>query len=166
MLIIPKSDFLKFKEKNIELIKYGAIFIYPTDTIYGIGCDARNPTAIKKIREIKQSTQAFSAIIPSKDWIQNNLVCRKSFDKWFEKLPGPYTLIMKIRDARCVSRELLARQKTVGVRIPNNWFSGFVAEAGLPVVTTSVNVHGQKPITSVKDIPESIKNKVDFVIDD
>jgi L-threonylcarbamoyladenylate synthase len=166
MLIIPKSEFLKFKEKNIELIKFGAIFIYPTDTIYGIGCDARNPTAIRKIREIKKSTNPFSAIVPSKDWIQENLVCRKSFDKWFDKLPGPYTLIMKLKNSRCVSRELLAGEKTLGVRIPNNWFSGFVSEAGLPVVTTSVNVHGGKPIYSVKDIPESIKKAVDFVIDD
>jgi tRNA A37 threonylcarbamoyladenosine synthetase subunit TsaC/SUA5/YrdC len=104
--------------------------------------------------------------VPSKDWIQENLVCRKSFDKWFGKLPGPYTLIMKVKDARCVSRELLAGQKNLGVRIPSNWFSGVVAEANLPVVTTSVNVSGQKPIYSLKEIPESIKNVVDFMIED
>ena len=52
-----------------DMIEDGAVFIHPTDTIYGIGCDATNKEAVKKARDIKKSKQPFSVIAPSKDWI-------------------------------------------------------------------------------------------------
>lgn len=167
MLIIKKSNFLKSRQKSVDLIRYGSIFIYPTDTLYGIGCDAHSPTLVNRIRQIKDSFgQPFSVIAPSKDWINDNLKCGKSSETWLKKLPGAYTLIMKLKNKRCVSQETLAGSDSLGVRIPDNWFSAIVAEAGIPIITTSVNVHGTKPVTCMKDIPESIKKLVDFAIDD
>jgi len=167
MLMIPKSEFLQHRQKNIELIKYGAVFIYPTDTIYGIGCDARSPTSVNRIRQIKQSLdQPFSVIAPSKVWIKDSLECKKSCESWLDKLPGPYTLIMKLKNEYCVAKEVTAGKNSLGVRIPKNWFSDIVAEAGIPIVTTSVNVHGSKLMVSLLELPESIKKLVDFAIDD
>jgi L-threonylcarbamoyladenylate synthase len=119
------------------------------------------------IHEIKHSSgQPFSVIAPSKDWIKENLEYKEEFSEWLDKLPGPYTLIMKLKNKDCISEETTANRDTLGVRIPDNWFSDVVKEANIPIITTSVNVHGEKPITSVAEIPESIKSKIDFAIDD
>jgi L-threonylcarbamoyladenylate synthase len=167
MLIIPKSDFLAHRQKSIDLITYGSVFIYPTDTIYGLGCDARSYALVRRVRQIKQSLdQPFSVIAPSKGWIKENLAYKKSFDNWLDRLPGPYTLIMKMKNEYCVAKEVTAGSNSLGVRIPKNWFSDIIAEANIPVVTTSVNVHGSKPMASLLELPESIKRLVDFAIDD
>ena len=167
MQIIPKQDFLAKKEQFISRIREGSIFIYPTDTIYGVGCNALNKGLVNKIRNAKQSgDQPFSVIAPSKDWIIKNLDYKESFKPWLDKLPGPYTLIMNIKNKDCVSEETNNNLNTLGVRIPNNWFSDIVAEAGVPVITTSVNIHSNEHISSTAQIPESIKNLVDFAIDD
>ncbi|MBW2965363.1 threonylcarbamoyl-AMP synthase [Candidatus Woesearchaeota archaeon] len=167
MLVIKKKDFLKDRQKAAELITYSSVFVYPTDTIYGIGCDARSISLVRRIRDAKDSHgQPFSVIAPSKDWIKQNLKYKPEFDEWLDRLPGPYTLIMKIKNRECVSQETTAGKGTVGVRIPKNWFSDIVAEAGIPIITTSVNSHGQKPVTKIADIPESIKKHVDFAVDD
>ncbi len=167
MLVISKSDFLKCKKKNIELMKLGSVFIYPTDTLYGIGCDATDSVLVSRIRSIKNNLdQPFSVIAPSKEWILNNMKIKKGFDKWLDKLPGHYTLIMELKEKRCISPRVNVDSNSLGVRIPDNWFSAIVEEAGVPIVTTSVNLHGTKPVRSIADIPESIKKMVDFAIDD
>ena len=73
-------------------IKSGAIFIYPTDTVYGLGCNAEDIRAVKKLRQIKGTDHPFSVIAPSKQWIQDRLNVK--FPEFLEKLPGPVTLIM------------------------------------------------------------------------
>ena len=165
MDVFTKHEFLQDKSNIARLAK--DVFIYPTDTIYGIGCDARNAALVRQIREAKQSLdQPFSVIAPSKDWINHNLEVKPEFDEWIDRLPGPYTLIMKLKDNDCVSEDTTTFHNTLGIRIPDNWFSGVVAQAGIPVITTSVNVHGEPPLVSIKEIPESIKSMVDFAIDD
>ena len=70
------------------------IYVYPTDTIYGIGCDATNDKLVLKIRSIKKRDEKpFSIIAPSKDWIKNNFEI--IHPEYLDKLPGPYTLVMK-----------------------------------------------------------------------
>jgi tRNA threonylcarbamoyl adenosine modification protein (Sua5/YciO/YrdC/YwlC family) len=164
---ITRQKFLQNKRHYFEKIKDGAIFVYPTDTIYGIGCDATNALAVKKIREIKQSfEQPFSVISPSKEWIRKNLEYDKDFKDWLDKLPGPYTLIIKLKNTACVSSETTGNKCALGVRLPANWFSDVVSELNIPIITTSVNRHGERPITQTADIPETIKNRIDFVIED
>jgi tRNA threonylcarbamoyl adenosine modification protein (Sua5/YciO/YrdC/YwlC family) len=165
MLVIHKSKFLKNRKKSIELIRYGSVFIYPTDTLYGIGCDAKSTTLVNRIRQVKNADHPFSVIAPSKNWIKENLEYKEEYDEWLDKLPGPYTLIMKTKKP-CVSAETNPHKNTVGVRIPDNWFTELVAEAGVPVITTSVNTKGNKPITKIDEVPEIIKKHVDFAIDD
>lgn len=158
---LTKKGFLKDKERYISWIKQGAVFIYPTDTLYGIGCNAKTAGAVKAVRETKQKEKGpFSVIAPSKEWIRKN--CKVS-ERWLTKLPGAYTLIVPMKK-RCVSVE--TSRKTLGVRIPKNWFAKMVAEAGVPIVTTSVNRTGEAPMTSLKKVPQHIKSQVDFAIDD
>lgn len=150
-----------------EKISRGAIFIYPTDTIYGIGCNALRPEAVKKIREIKgRYENPFSVIAPSKDWISENCQVDNEAKEWIEKLPGAYTLIMKIKNRECVVKDVNNGLETLGVRIPQSWFSEFISWLKVPIVTTSVNKTGEDFMTSLEELDPDIKGSIDFVIYD
>ena len=102
------------KKKIINEIKAGKIFIYPTDTIYGLGCDATNTRAIRKIREIKRrSAKPFSVIAPSKEWIVKN--CKASMED-IKNLPGPYTYFVDLKNVKAVSSAINPEGNTLGVR--------------------------------------------------
>jgi L-threonylcarbamoyladenylate synthase len=162
MIILNKEETLQRKDEIISAIKAGMIFIYPTDTIYGIGCDATNEDAVQKIREIKQRDQKPVLVIaPSKNWINANLFVPE-MDK-LDLLPGPYSLILKVKQKGFVAPSV-SFDETLGVRIPNNWFTEIVSEAGIPFVTTSVNITGQKNMESLEDLSEDFLNQVDYVI--
>lgn len=155
-----KEDF--FLKEILE----GKIFIYPTDTIYGIGCNASNKKSVEKIREIKQrESKPFSIIAPSKKWIKDNCILNKSAIKWLNKLPGPYTLILKLKNKSAISNNITSTEN-LGVRIPSNWFAKIVSKSKIPFVTTSVNISGQPHINSITELSNQIKHKVDYVIND
>jgi L-threonylcarbamoyladenylate synthase len=166
-MIISKEEFLGDKEKFVSEISGGAVFIYGTDTIYGIGCDALNSNSVLRIRELKKREEKpFSVIAPSKDWIEENCILDANALKWLEKLPGPYTFILKLRNADCVCSEVNGGSDGLGVRIPDNWFSSIVSESGVPFVTTSVNLSGEASMTGVEDCEGSILDGVDYVVDE
>jgi len=165
MRLINKDEFKLEKEKIIEDIKSGAMFIYPTDTIYGIGCDATNFQAVKKVREAKERyTRPFSVIAPSKEWIKENCVVDKKIEQWVEKLPGPYTLILKLKVKDCIAPNVNSDMDTVGIRIPKHWVVQELKKLNVPIVTTSANVIGEAFMTSIDDLNKKIKEKVDFII--
>ena len=154
------------KSSIIDSIITGSVFIHPTDTIYGIGCNAENPNSVKKVRKLKgRATNPFSVIAPSLDWINENCIVTKKGKEWLDKLPGPYTLIFKLKN-KCVAKEVNPSLKTLGIRIPNHWFKNIVAEAEVPVVTTSVNKSNEDYMTSLEDLDPSIKASIDFILDD
>jgi len=133
-----------------------SVFIYPTDTIYGIGCDARKGKLVKRIRRIKErDKKPFSVIAPSKKWILDNC---KADRKLLKKLPGPYTLIFDLKK-EAVAKEVSSG--SLGVRIPRHWISSIVKKLGFPIVTTSVNITGKKPMNNLEDFK---KLKVDFIL--
>ena len=140
----------------LQYIKQGKIFIYPTDTIYGIGCDANNEKAVKRLRKIKQSKQPFSIIAPSKAWIRNNTHCP---EKYLKLLPGPYTFIVKLKTN--ILKEARANSPYIGVRIPKHPFTKNIKT---PFITTSANIHKTKPITEISQIPKELLNQVDIII--
>ena len=165
MQLISEDDFLKNLDDNIEHMTSGDVFIYPTDTFYGVGCDARRNASVKRIRRIKNSYgNPFSVIAPSKEWIIKNLVVESAHETWLSKLPGPYTLIFRKRVVDCVAESVNPSTNTLGVRIPYNWFADVVSKAGFPVITTSINLHGKVPFASVQDIPDDFKSMVDFAV--
>lgn len=162
MQTFTKNDF----HKIIQLVKKGAIFVYPTDTIYGIGCDALNNDAVKKLREIKkQFDRPFSVIAPSKEWVRQNCTISQKAEQWLQKLPGPYTLILPLKNRRCVAPSVIMND-SLGVRIPSHWCSELASSLQRPIVTTSANISGKPFITTPLELEEELKQQIDFVIDE
>ena len=138
----------------------GKIFVYPTDTVYGLGCNALDEKAVNKIREIKKrDSKPFSVIAPSLEWIRKNLVVDVELEKYF---PGPFTLILKKKNASFLSHA--SPIDTLGVRIPDNEFTKKIQKTGFPFITTSVNLSGKPPANKIEEIPDEIIFQADFVI--
>ena len=165
MRVLSKEEFENQKDIiRTSLIGNKTVFIYPTDTVYGIGCNATNKEAIQKIRDIKQrKTNPFSVIAPSKEWIEENCIVNDNAKDWVKRLPGPYTLVLKVKK-QSVADNLAPGLDTLGVRIPDHWFSSFVAEIDIPIVTTSANKSGDNPMASLDDLDTDIKSRVDFIV--
>ena len=165
MKIVSKEKFLAEKEFYINEIRKGKIFVYPTDTIYGIGCDATNSDSVLKIRKAKKREEKpFSVIAPFKEWIKKNCVVDGKTEEWIGKLPGAYTLILKLENRKAVAKEVNGGQEGLGVRIPDNWFSNIVSQLGKPFVTTSVNLSGEKNMESIDDLKDDMKEYIDYVV--
>jgi len=167
MRIVDQNELSRYKHIHHRKIHEGAIFIYPTDTIYGVGCDATNNEAIEKIRKLKQRpTQPFSIIAPSKEWIYNNCVIPEYAEEWIEKLPGPYTFIFELKNDSAIGGKVNPTNKTIGVRIPDHWISNFVSELGKPIITTSANKHGEEIMTHPDNLDLDFRPNIDFTIYD
>ncbi|MFC1690669.1 L-threonylcarbamoyladenylate synthase [Nanoarchaeota archaeon] len=167
MKILTKDEYELKKERVIYDIKEGAIFIYPTDTIYGIGCNALDSGAVNKIRQLKNKSKApFSVIAPSKEWILENCIINENAEEWIDKLPGPYTLIIPLKNKSCVAEEVLLGLDSIGIRIPDCWTSKIAKDLEMPIITTSVNKTGQAYMTSIEDLDADIKNNIDMIFDD
>lgn len=165
MDIITKEEFLLHEESNIEKFDEGIVFIHPTDTIYGLGADATNNKAVVKIKDIKKrQDRPFSVIAPSKQWIFENCYVSDAALKWIEKLPGPYTFILKLKNRDCISKEVNNGAETLGVRIPDHWISKTVNKYKKPIISTSANITGESYMTDIEDLPSEIKDKVSFAI--
>jgi L-threonylcarbamoyladenylate synthase len=165
MRVIEKDDIKVMKDEVINLIKAGQIFIHPTDTIYGIGCDATSNESVQKIRDIKnRMDRPFSVIAPSLDWIHANLEVTEEAKEWLDKLPGPYTFIFKIKNRGCVSPAINKGLDTLGVRIPEHWTSVLASEIGLPIVTTSANLVGRDYMKNIEELDPTIESKVNFIL--
>ncbi len=155
----------KVKEKEIvKAIKQGKILIYPTDTIYGIGCDALNTDSVLKIRMIKgrDADKPFSIIAQSKQWIYKNFDVNKAYVR---KLPGPFTFILRTKKEKLVSNHVTNNMNILAVRIPDHPFTKIIQKAKTPFVSTSVNFSGEQPITEINKIPKKIAKQVDIIID-
>ncbi len=165
MLNYSKAEFELRTDAILNKIVEGGIFIHPTDTIYGLSCDATNSDAVKKVREMKDRYERpFSIIVPSKTWIRENCEVDESVIKWLKKLPGPYTLILKLKNKKAIAPEVNAGMDTIGVRIPDHWFHKACELLGKPIVSTSANQVGSNFMTSVEDLNVNIKAKTDFII--
>ncbi len=153
---------MKLIKNLINEIKRGKIFIYPTDTIYGIGCNAENQQAVEKIKQIKQrdKDKPFSVIAPSIDWIKENLIVDIDLKKY---LPGPYTLILRKKNPDFLFH--VSSTDSLGIRIPANEFTKEIQKSNLPFITTSVNLAGEPYLTRMQDLKPEIKKQVDFIID-
>jgi len=165
MRIVDKEEFYLKKKQFTRMIKSGAVFIYPTDTIYGLGCDASNNESVMKIRALKnRPEQPFSIIAPSIEWIKKYCEVTSETEEWLKKLPGPYTLILKLKDRDSIAESVNPGMKTIGVRIPDHWLTKELQETGVPIVTTSANKVGADFMTSTEDLDNDIGDNADFII--
>lgn len=167
--IVSREEVENNKEFYTEEIKIGKIFIYPTDTLLGIGCNATLDEPITKIRQLKKRDEKkpCSIIVPNFGWIEDTCeISKENFEFMREKLPGPYTFVLKIKDKTRFSKNVNSNSETVGLRIPKNWFVDIIRSAGVPFVTTSVNLSGEDSAKKLIDIPEEIREGVDYIIND
>ena len=148
MDIIGKDELFSNINEYKQHIENGAIFICPTDTIYGLCCDARNRDAIEHLRALKRRYKPLAIIAPSKEWIHTHCNLSKHEDK-LDLLPGPYTLVYPYDQSLPAT---LAPGSAIGVRIPNHWIASFVETLGFPIVASSVNPAGMDPITTAADL--------------
>lgn len=156
--------------KIVSLLRKGGIIIYPTDTVYAIGCDINNVKAVQRIaalKGVKPEKASFSMICRD---LSNIATYAKVSDEIFKImkrcLPGPFTFILNATTK--LPNILMNRRKTIGIRIPANYIAmAIVEELGNPLLTTSV--HDDDEIVEYTTDPELIHEKycksVDLVID-
>lgn len=159
------AEFRLNEDRILREIAKGAVYIHPTDTIYGIGCDATNTTAVQRVREAKgRPNTPFSVIAPNKDWIRANCAMTKEAEDWLAKLPGPYTLILTLKNKNCISPETNAGTDTIGVRLPDHWIQDVALALNKPLITTSANVTGRGFMTALENLHSPIRQATDFAI--
>jgi len=171
--------FIKLYEENpnqrhiqqiVDVLKSGGIIIYPTDTVYGLGCDITKPKAVEKIaqlRGIKLSKADFSFICQDLSHLSSySLPLDNNIFKMLKRnLPGPFTFILKANNN--VPKLFKSNKKTIGIRVPNNnIIRNIVEELGNPILTTSIyDENNNEYITDPEIINNVYNQKVDIVID-
>jgi tRNA threonylcarbamoyl adenosine modification protein (Sua5/YciO/YrdC/YwlC family) len=158
---------MRLLRQVVDILERGGIIIYPTDTVYGIGCDLFNKKAVEKIYEIKRRDrkQPFSFVCSDlSDISKYAVVPTYAYKIMRHLLPGPYTFVMGA--SRMVPKTLLPRRREVGIRIPDNMIClTLVREFGRPVISTSVKNAAGEIMTDPEEMEEEFKHRVDCVID-
>ena len=153
--------------RAVEILKSGGIIIYPTDTVYGMGCDLFNKRGIERIYEIQRRNrkQPLSFICADlKDISRYARVSDEAYKIMKRLLPGPYTFILEA--SRVVPKIILPKRQTTGIRIPDNRIcNALVAEMGSPVISTSVKNEGGELLSDPRVIEEIFGKRVDMIID-
>ena len=162
----PEDPELRYINKAVEVLRRGGIIIYPTDTVYGMGCDIYNKKALEKLFRIKNdvSTKLFSFICSNfKEISKYAKISDYAFKKMKHLLPGPYTFILPT--TRLVPKELWSKRKTVGIRIPDNKVALKLVELlGNPIVSTSTTSRKGDILYEPFDIRNIFNNQVDFML--
>ena len=149
-----------------EVIQDGGLIAYPTDTLYGLGCDARNAQAIKKINLIKNRKTPISVIVWSLEVAASwALTSKKEFDEASTYIKESSTVILPVKN-HIVHPSILADDGTLGLRMPHCDFPiALCAKLGFPITTTSINRTGQPPLSDPKLIKEQFDSEIDLIID-
>lgn len=167
LVINPENPQTRLIQRAVECLKQGGVIAYPTDTTYGIGCDIFNKKGVKRIYQIKQRDprKPFSFICSDLSDVANYAqVSNFAFKTMKRNLPGRYTFVLEA--TRIVPDLLTTRQKTVGIRIPENPIAlAIVRELGHPLVTTSANLAGEETYHDPTQIEESMGRMLDMVVD-
>ena len=154
-------------EMACSVLKNGGVIVYPTDTLYGFGCDAKNESAIEKINAIKGRKAPMSVLAPNIE-IAAKWMNIPNHDKniVLEKLGGSTTIIVPVNDG-ITSPSITGDKQTLGVRIPDHKFCQKLSEAyPTPITTTSVNRTRQKPLTNPEKILSEFSGEIDLIIED
>ncbi len=169
--LYEKNPEQKVVQKVVELLQYGGVIIYPTDTVYGIGCDITKARAVERVARIKgirPEKARFSFICSDLSHLSDfaNHVDNTTFKLMKSYLPGPYTFILNASTQ--VPKSIKQKRKTVGIRIPdNNIILEIVRQLGNPILTTSLKKDDQilEYPTDPELIYEEYRDLVDAVID-
>ena len=152
--------------KAIDILRKGGVILYPTDTIWGIGCDATNSEAVEKIYKIKQRAESKAMLVLIND--------SSELDKYVESVPDiayelidvtvkPLTIIYD--DAIGLASNLIASDGSVGIRVTKEEFSNQLCKRlKKPIVSTSANISGEKTPATFREIDNAILDSVDYVV--
>ena len=166
--INPKNPQPRLVRKTTEILQRGGVIIYPTDTTYGIGCDLFNKKAVERVYRIKaaESDKPLSFICADlKDLSRYAVgVSNYAYQTMRRLFPGPYTFVL--RASKMVPKIMRSRQKTVGIRIPDNEIClSIVRELGHPIVSASVAQPRDEVLSDPEEIHARFGKQVDLVID-
>jgi L-threonylcarbamoyladenylate synthase len=154
-------------KNTLAALHKGGTILYPTDTVWGLGCDARNKEAVNKIFKIKERAEYKSMVV---------LVCDiKMINRYVKEVPAiawdlidaagddPLTIIYP--DGRMLAENIIAADGSVGIRIVKDEFcKNLIHKFGKPIVSTSANISGEATPNTFADINNKIVNKVDYVV--
>lgn len=162
----PDTPQQRYINKAVKVLKEGGVIIYPTDTVYGIGCDIFNKNALERIFSIKNDgiTKLFSFVCSDlKDIAKYAKVSDYAYRMMKHHLPGPYTFILPA--AKEVPKKLWTKRKTVGIRIPNHEIClKLVAELGNPIISTSTTNRKGSLILDPVEIKSIFQSQVDLML--
>ena len=154
-------------KKTVEVLRKGGIILYPTDTVWGIGCDATNKEAVAKVYEIKRRSDSKSLVMLASDL---DMICR-----YVKEIPEMAVQLVEVNDkpmtiiypgATGLAENAVAEDGTVGIRIPMMDFcQQLVSRFGRPLVSTSANISGEQTPKKYAEISEEIKLAVDLIVD-
>ena len=165
--INPINPQQRLIDQVVAALRQGAVIAYPTDTMYGIGCDIFNQKAVKRIFQLKKrdKDKPFSFICSSlKDVSQYCFLSNSAYRLMKKCLPGPYTFILPAM--KIVPKIMLTRQKTVGIRVPDNRICQQIVDTlGNPILTTSANLEEESYLAEAFEVEERIGNRIDLIID-
>lgn len=160
------EDFYDDIKKALEVLRKGGVILYPTDTIWGIGCDASNANAVKKVYDLKQREDSKSMLV----LLENpNMIV-----SYVENVPDVAWDIIELSEkpttiifdrAKNIATNLIANDGSIGIRITKEAFTqSLIQKLRKPLVSTSANISGQASPKSFDEISNDIISKVDYVV--
>jgi tRNA threonylcarbamoyl adenosine modification protein (Sua5/YciO/YrdC/YwlC family) len=151
----------------VDVLRQGGLIVYPTDTIYGLGCDLHNKKALEKLYRIKAMNEKSPLSFISPDLSNVSIyaqVSNRAYRLMNRHLPGPFTFILPAMKE--VNRYMLYKRKQIGIRVPASNVCGMLTqELGNPIVNTSVPLWGEKVLNSGEVIDEYFGRQIDLVLD-
>lgn len=152
--------------KSLEILKRGGLLLYPTDTIWGIGCDATNAQAVEKIFSLKQreETKALICLVSDFKMLRNYVESIPEVAYDILKYANKPTTIIYDNPIR-VAENVVAEDNTLGIRVVKDKFcKQLIQKFKKPIVSTSANISGEKAPQSFADIVPTISEKVDYIV--
>ena len=153
-------------QNALNILRAGGTILYPSDTLWGIGCDAVNKNAVEKVFQIKQRIESKGLIVlVSDEGMLNRFVKNIPAIAWdlLEAADTPFTIIYD--EPRGIANNILAEDGSVGIRIVKDEFcKKLIYKFGKPIVSTSANISGAKAPKKYDDISNEIKNQVDYIV--
>ncbi|MBR3772892.1 MAG: threonylcarbamoyl-AMP synthase [Alistipes sp.] len=162
----PNAALAAAVDEAVKVLRAGGLILYPTDTVWGIGCDATNEEAVQRIYTLKQSENKHAMLVlcPSADEIVRyvNRAPGIAFEV-MDMATSPLTLILP--GAVGVAKNLIPDEGTLGVRVPDHAFCQLLLrKLGRPLVSTSANISGEKTPRTLSEITPEIVAGVDYVV--
>jgi len=166
--INPHNPQARLISQVVATLKRGGVICYPTDTMYGVGCDIFNQKAVKRVYQLKKRprNKPFSFMCSSlKNISQYGHVGNVAYRLMRKNLPGPYTLVLS--GSKVVPKIMLTKQKTVGIRVPDNPIClAIIEELGNPILNTSAfQEDQQEPVVDALDVNTLFGKQVDLIVD-